>query len=74
MSDPLAQLGLTLDLEEGDIVSDAVLIMKVHKPDGTVIVSGRSTDGTDWVTRRGLIAAAEDIEREGYVDAKDDDD
>lgn len=61
-------LGISLDLEDGDLVSDAVLIAKVHKPDGTVIVACKSSEGTDWVTRRGLVAAAADIESGGYAE------
>lgn len=61
-------LGISLDLEDGDLVSDAVLIAKVHRSDGTVIVASKATEGTDWVTRRGLIAAAADVESGGYTE------
>ncbi|KAB2384745.1 hypothetical protein [Actinomadura montaniterrae] len=59
-------LGIALDLDEGDLISDAVLIAKIHKADGAVIVASKASDGTDWVTRRGLIAAAGDVESGGY--------
>ena len=59
-------LGITLDLDDGDLVSDAVLIAKVHKHDGTVVVASKASEGTDWVTRRGLVAAAADVESGGY--------
>lgn len=72
MQDVLAQLGLTIEIPEGDLISDAVLVMKVHRPDGDVYVATRTTDGTDWVTSRGLIAAAEDVESGGYANAKED--
>lgn len=70
MSDVLDQLGLTLDIQDGDMVTDAVLVMKVHQADGQIVVACRQTEGTDWITARGLIAAAEDVESGGYADAK----
>lgn len=72
MSDVLGQLGMKLDIDDGHLISDAVLIMKVHRPDGRLYVATRTTEGTDWVTARGLIAAADDNESTGYADAKDD--
>jgi len=71
MSDVLSQLGLTLDLDPEDMISDAVLIMKIHRPNGEVYVGCRQTEGTDWITARGLIAAAEDVESGGYAEAHD---
>jgi hypothetical protein len=67
----LDQLGIRLDLDEGDLVSDAVLIAKVHKQDGGVTVVLRTAHGTDWVTKRGLIAVANDIEGQDYRDRSD---
>jgi hypothetical protein len=64
----LDQLGIELDLDDQDLISDAVLIAKVHKPDGGVSVVLRTSAGTDWVTQRGLIAAANDIGADGYQD------
>jgi hypothetical protein len=66
MSRTLDQLGIDLDLDEHDLVSDAVLIAKVHKPDGGVRVVMRASAGTDWVTQRGLIAVANDVDSGGY--------
>jgi hypothetical protein len=71
VSDVLDQLGLTLDIEDGEMISDAVLVMKVHRTNGEVYVATRCTEGTDWVTARGLVAVAEDIDSSGYHDAKD---
>jgi cobalamin biosynthesis protein CbiD len=66
LSPTLAQIGIELDLDDGDLVSDAVLIAKVHKPDGGVRVIMRASEGTDWVTQRGLIAVANDVDSGGY--------
>ncbi|PZG20611.1 hypothetical protein [Nonomuraea aridisoli] len=60
------QLGIELDLADDDLVSDAVLIAKVHKPDGGVSVVLRVSSGTDWVTQRALIAVANDVDSDGY--------
>ena len=67
-----AELGISLDLDDGDLISDAVLIAKVHKPDGTVVIASKATEGTDWVTRRGLVAAAADVESGGYTEREGD--
>lgn len=72
MSDVLTQLGLAIEVADGDLISDAVLVMKVHRPSGEVYVSTRSTDGTDWVTTRALVAVAADVNSGGYSDARED--
>lgn len=69
MSNVLDQLGLTLDVGSDEIITDAVLVMKVSRPDGKVYVATRATEGTDWVTIRGLVATAEDVGSGGYDDA-----
>ena len=43
----LTQLGLTLDVDENDMITDAILVMKIHRPDGEVYVATRATEGTD---------------------------
>lgn len=72
--DPLTQLGLNLNLKDDELVSDAILIMKVHRTDGTVYVAQRVTEGTDWVTVRGLLDIAIDIESGSVEDVALDDD
>ncbi|SDI40744.1 hypothetical protein SAMN05421505_14918 [Sinosporangium album] len=67
----MQSLGITLDLSDGDLVSDLILIAKIHKPDGGVTLISRTSEGTDWITRRGMIAAANEVDATGYRDADD---
>lgn len=54
-------LGITLDLDEGALVSDAVLIVKVINPDGQPGLAISDSEALDWITQYGLIKAAERI-------------
>lgn len=54
-------LGITLDLDEGSLVSDAVLIAKVIGPDGTSAVAISDNPAMDWLTQYALIKAADRI-------------
>jgi hypothetical protein len=58
----LAGRGCTLDLDDGDMVTDAVVLARVSKGDdgSTVIVMG-STEGTAWLDQFGLVKAADNI-------------
>lgn len=51
-------LGVTLTLEDDDLVTDAVLIAKVVEADGTERLALTWSDGMSWVTRYGLLTAA----------------
>lgn len=50
------------DLNDGDLISDVVVVLKVIPADSMVprlLVSG--SDSTDWVTRMGMLHAAKVI-------------
>lgn len=56
-------LGVTLDIEEGDLVETAVVIAKILCNDGhTSLVIG-SSDGSSWLEHLGLVTAAADLIR-----------
>ena len=66
----LSQLALDAKLEEGDIVMDAVLLMRVVRTDrkGSALVIA-STPGMDWILQAGMIEAARLV-----MQAEEDDD
>jgi hypothetical protein len=60
-------LGITVDLDAGVLVTDAVVVLKTIDPDGHVSLSCSWGDGMSWVERLGMLRAAEPMElpREG---------
>jgi len=58
----LDTLGVTMILDEGDMVTDVVVIMKVLEPDGSVNIGITKSEGTDWITKLGLLDAANRLE------------
>jgi hypothetical protein len=68
-------LGITLDVDEGCLVSDAVLLAKVIGPDGTSIVAISDNPSMDWLTQYALIKAAERIiDTQQFLTVGEDDD
>ncbi|MFC7906460.1 hypothetical protein ACQEV9_18220 [Streptomyces chartreusis] len=66
-------LGVEADLDEGDLVAGAFVILKVIKADGTVTLANARSEGLDWITRLGMITAAHTIENSGFIDSPTDD-
>lgn len=58
----LDTLGVTMSLDEGDMVTDVLVIMKVVEADGTVNIGVTKSEGTDWITKLGLLDAANRLE------------
>jgi len=56
-------LGVELTMSDGDLVSGAVLILKVVDADGQVVQRVGWSDGISWIERRGMIEVARDVER-----------
>ena len=70
----LDALGVTADLEEGDLPTDALVTLKVIRADGSVtLVKGRS-ESADWVTALGMVTAAQTIENNGFTRVCDEED
>lgn len=67
-------LGAEATLDEGDLPTDAFVILKVVKADGTVTLASARSEGLDWITRLGMLTAAQTIENSGYTDTPTDDD
>jgi len=67
----LDSLGVTLDLDEGDMPVDAHVLVKVVKADGNVSLVKGASESLDWITALGMLTAALNIENGGYINARD---
>lgn len=66
-------LGVTIDLADGDLVADALVIAKVVDENGNVSVSVSSNPSMSWLDELGLIVAASDlVRRPAPVEHRDD--
>lgn len=72
LASALATIELDLDLDDGDILTDALLLAKVSKANGNTVFLLRPSRGSDLITQRGLIALANDIARDNVEPADDD--
>lgn len=68
----LDSLGLTVRLDDGDMPTDAHVLLKVIKADGTVSLVKGVSESLDWVTTLGMLTAAVEIENGGYVNSAED--
>ena len=67
----LDTLGVTADLDDGDMVTDAHVTLKVVRADGEVAVIKAISEALDWVTALGMLTAVLEIENGGYVNSCD---
>ncbi|MFD8771463.1 hypothetical protein [Streptomyces sp. NPDC059916] len=67
----LDSLGVTVDLDEGDMPVDAHVLIKVVKADGQVSLVKGVSESLDWISSLGMLTAALHIENNGYADARD---
>lgn len=70
----LDSLGTTIDLDEGDLPVDALVLLKVVKADGAVSMVKGSSDALDWLTSLGMLNAAIEVERGGFTKLTEDPD
>ncbi|MEU0937595.1 hypothetical protein [Embleya sp. NPDC005971] len=54
-------LGVTVDLEDGDLPAGAVVLLKVVDRDGEVSVGIADSEGSTWLDQLALVTAARDI-------------
>ncbi|WP_435246357.1 hypothetical protein [Streptomyces sp. NRRL F-5630] len=69
----LDSLGVTADLDDGDMPVDAHVLLKVIKADGTVTLVKAVSESLDWLSAVGMLTAALHIENNGYTAARDED-
>lgn len=67
MSEPLGglidSLGVKHSPEEGEFVTDAIVILKTIDPKGRVGLRMAYSDGMSWLERIGMLRATEILER-----------
>lgn len=69
----LDTLGVTVELDEGDMPTDAHVLLKVIKADGTVSLVKAVSESLDWIASLGMLTAALQIENDGYSNLRDED-
>ncbi|CAM5738270.1 hypothetical protein [Streptomyces badius] len=70
----LDTLGVTADLDDGDLVTDAHIVLKVVKADGETSLIKATSEALDWITALGMLTAVLAIENTRYVNIAEDDD
>ncbi|KQX27555.1 hypothetical protein ASD97_24970 [Streptomyces sp. Root63] len=70
----LDTLGVTADLDDEDLPVDALVLIKIVKPDGAISFIKATSESLDWITSLGMLTAALHIENNGYVNVADEDD
>ncbi|GIF08674.1 hypothetical protein [Actinoplanes siamensis] len=66
-------LGITLDLEDRDLVVSALVLAKVVKADGQVVLVIEDSEGMSWLDQLGLVSAADAVIRTGGYQHDDED-
>lgn len=56
-------LGIAVSLEPDELVSDALVLVKIVDAEGGIRMSTSWSEGMDWITRLGLVTAAYGAER-----------
>ncbi len=66
-------LGVTIDLADGDLVEDAVVLAKVVDADGGVTLSISSSEAQSWLDQLGLVTAGYHLLRHAAYETRDGD-
>lgn len=61
VGDILDGLGVVVDLDDGDLVASAVVLLKVVTADGGVTLAIASDEGCSWLEQLGIVAASASI-------------
>lgn len=73
IGDILDGLGVTLDMEDGDLIASALVIAKVIDEEGDVSLAMMTSDGLSWIEQNGLLASAQQVVSQREVDRKGED-
>ncbi|PVC80615.1 hypothetical protein DBP19_36365 [Streptomyces sp. CS090A] len=73
IGDILDRLGVTLDMDDGDLIASALVIAKVIDADGDAQLAMMTSDGLSWIEQNGLLASAQQVVSQRHVDRKGDD-
>lgn len=66
-------LGVTLDMDDGDLIASAVVLAKVIDSDGDVSLYIGTSDGLSWIDQLGLLAAAHQVSQQTTIGPRDED-
>lgn len=66
-------LGVTIDLDDGDLVASAFVIAKVIDADGEASLTLADSEGMSWIEQNGLLASAQQIVNQAAIGKKGDD-
>lgn len=72
IGDVLDGLGITLDLDDGDLVASALVLAKVVGEDGEVSLFVGQSDGLSWLEQIGLVTAAQQVIQQTQFAPRDD--
>ncbi|MGW7398013.1 hypothetical protein ACWGH7_16130 [Streptomyces cyaneofuscatus] len=61
IGDILDGLGVTLDMEDGDLIASALVIAKVVDSAGDVSLALIKSEGLSWIDQNGLVTSAQQI-------------
>lgn len=64
-------LGCEATISEGDLVADAVVVLKVVETDGSVRLSIGWSDNMSWIERLGMLRAAERMDLPQVADVEE---
>lgn len=64
----LDSLGVTAELSETDMPTDALVVMKVVTAEGRTAVVIGASEASDWITQKGLLGAAREITGGDYAE------
>lgn len=65
-------LGITLDLDDGDLVASALVLAKVVGEDGQVSLFVGESEGLSWLEQIGLVTAAQQAIQQTQIAPRDD--
>ncbi len=63
---PVGNTSVDIELEDGDLVLDAVIICRVIRADhqqGSAVLAVGNSDGLDWIVQGGMLHAAMNIDQ-----------
>lgn len=73
MGSVIDSLGVEHTPDEGELVSAAVVLLKVHSPNGEVYLRSCVSEGTSWIETLGMLRAAEFVELPHHARQRDGD-
>lgn len=63
----LDSLGITLELDDREMTSDALVVAKTIDEDGQVAITIGKSESMTWLDQIGMVTAASDIIRQGFT-------